>query len=192
MPHVRPTSHHRGQPDRGWTPHRRHGERVTANAHGLDSLSPRIIHHDEAGSSLRSRSRGNFVAVRSGASPRLRPYMNPGRKNRGSPSARIGISMRTTPSNATEPSLRTVTVQRHGSAGDPFPPCQSTSTARPHSSRRTYRPAPSARRAEHSRAIPASLHTSLLISFSYLRKTLPSCAKTILKYIVTIVKSFVK
>lgn len=25
MPHVRPTSHHRGQPDRGWTPHRRHG-----------------------------------------------------------------------------------------------------------------------------------------------------------------------
>lgn len=191
MPHVRPTSHHRGQPDRGWTPHRRHGNgsrpmHMDWTACLLESS------HDEAGSSLRSRSRGNFVAVRSGASPRLRPYMNPGRKNRGSPSARIGISMRTTPSNATEPSLRTVTVQRHGSAGDPFPPCQSTSTARPHSSRRTYRPAPSARRAEHSRAIPASLHTSLLISFSYLRKTLPSCAKTILKYIVTIVKSFVK
>lgn len=96
----------------------------TGTGHGqctwIDSLSPRIIHHDEAGSSLRSRSRGNFVAVRSGASPRLRPYMNPGRKNRGSPSARIGISMRTTPSNATEPSLRTVTVQRHGSAGTRF------------------------------------------------------------------------
>lgn len=118
MPHVRPTSHHRGQPDRGWTPHRRHGN-GSRPMHMVDSLSPRIIHHDEAGSSLRSRSRGNFVAVRSGASPRLRPYMNPGRKNRGSPSARIGISMRTTPSNATEPSLRTVTVQRHGSAGGP-------------------------------------------------------------------------
>lgn len=192
MPHVRPTSHHRGQPDRGWTPHRRHGNgsrpmHMDWTACLLESstmMRPAVRSVHEAG--------GNFVAVRSGASPRLRPYMNPGRKNRGSPSARIGISMRTTPSNATEPSLRTVTVQRHGSAGDPFPPCQSTSTARPHSSRRTYRPAPSARRAEHSRAIPASLYTSLLISFSYLRKTLPSCAKTILKYIVTIVKSFVK
>lgn len=104
MPHVRPTSHHRGQPDRGWTPHRRHGNgsrpmHMDWTACLLESstmMRPAVRSVHEAG--------GNFVAVRSGASPRLRPYMNPGRKNRGSPSARIGISMRTTPSNATEPS----------------------------------------------------------------------------------------
>lgn len=191
MPHVRPTSHHRGQPDRGWTPHRRHGNgsrpmHMDWTACLLESstmMRPAVRSVHEAGE-ISSR----FAAALSTITPIHEPWQEEPRFT-VSPNRDI---------DANDPFERNGAVIAHRYratpriGGDPFPPCQSTSTARPHSSRRTYRPAPSARRAEHSRAIPASLHTSLLISFSYLRKTLPSCAKTILKYIVTIVKSFVK
>ena len=83
---------------------------VKANATGWDKRSLRVIHQGEAGNSVGAcRSRGVLLSEARGASPRLVPYMNPGRKNRGAFDTKGRLSL-ITPFHGDVPALQTVNV----------------------------------------------------------------------------------
>ena len=90
-----------------------------------------MSHQGEAGNSVGAcRSRGDLLSETNGASPRLVPYMNPGRKNRGMADSKGRLSLMT-PSQGALPAFQMVSVQIHGSFDAPLPAFSSHPAERP-------------------------------------------------------------